>query len=654
MAASLISPATFAATSFDYIVAGGGTAGLTVAARLSENSKVIVGVIEAGLDRTDDPTVLTPGFTAALWGDPKYDWDFKSTPQVGDAFWTLLNAITSLLDSRGIKPTPRAKLVASACAKNLQTYGDNRVIGHPRGKQLGGSSAINFNYWTHASQADIDNWGELGNPGWSWNELLPYYIKSETYHPPPPSVSAQIDTTFIDPAVHGTKGPVQDSFPPTYDNFYTSFEPTYKNLGLGPTGDPKGGLAIGAYSTLLTLDPRNASRSYSANSYYKPNIGRPNLKVLTGALATKVVFAPSMKPLVATGIKFTVEGKSYTASAKREVILSAGSFQSPQLLELSGIGDGSLLRSKGIAVLYDNSNVGENLQDHVLLPVTFQAAPGEGTFESLRNETVFQEALTEYTTNHDGPLAAGTTNAYVSFAQILKALEKGPIPQSLIKLTNAQSSSGLSKQFELVLKKLLDPKEASAQEVEFPGAWAYPFAESAHALATPDPATYPGNYFSLLGVLEHPFSRGRVHIISPDPTVYPRIDFNYLSSPLDLFVASQIVLHLQQVAQTAPLSTHLKSGGTVFAPNYYALDQSNAADFVKKSFSSEYHPMSTCSMLPREQGGVVDPRLKVYGTRNLRVVDASVAPLQVRGNLASMVYAIAEKASDLIKEDAKA
>ena len=381
-----VDPASFATTYFDYLMTGGGTAGLTLAARLTEDPDIIVGVIEAGLDRTDDPKVLTPGFAPTMWNNPDYDWIFDTVPQ---------------------------------------THGNNRVVNQPRGKQLGGSSAINFNFWTHASQQDIDDWGRLGNPGWSWDELFPYFLKSENYNAPTTSVSAQVDTTFIEPHLHGENGPVQDSFPPFYDNFYKAWEPTYKSLGLGPTGDPKGGLAIGAYTTLLTIDAKNASRSYAANAYYKPNAARPNLKVLTSAFATKVVFDTSQTPLVATGVTFTAGSETYTASARREVIVCAGTFQSPHLLELSGIGHESLLKSKGIDVLYDNDNVGENLQDHILLPLAFEAAPGEVTFESLRNETSFTNALTQYTMNHTGPLAAGTCNSYISFSQILASLRKG-------------------------------------------------------------------------------------------------------------------------------------------------------------------------------------------------------------------------------------
>lgn len=353
------------------------------AARLSENPAYHVGVIEAGGDQTADSSILIPGLALSNLNNPAYDWAFKTTPQ---------------------------------------SNANGRVVGHPRGKQLGGSSAINYLYWTHASQTDIDDWGRLGNPGWSWKELDPYLSKSETYTPPTAEISSQVDTTLIDPAEHGSHGPIQDSFPPFYDDFYKAWEPTFKNLGLGPTGDPRGGLGIGAYATLVSQDPKDASRSFSANRYWKPNSARPNLHVLAKAQVTNVIFDSDKKPLVATGVKFVSAGKQYTAKIKREVILSAGAFQSPQILELSGIGNAKILKDHGIEVLYDNTNVGENLQDHLLVPLSFEVAEGEPTFESFRNATLFQLALQQYQVKHTGPFASNTANAYVSFAQAEKVL----------------------------------------------------------------------------------------------------------------------------------------------------------------------------------------------------------------------------------------
>lgn len=313
-------------------------------------------------------------------------------------------------------------------------------------------------------------------------------------------------------------------------------------------------------------------------------------------------------------------------------------------------------------MLYENSNVGENLQDHVYVPLGFEAARGEVTFESLRNEINFAEAVAEYTVNHTGPLASRTSNAYISFSQILQAIGKGKgsilKKEVKIHLNNSQDpyrnlSWILCQRLPLVLQKLLNPGEANTQEVFLPGALAPASVSNASALFAPEPTTYPGNYFSMLAVFEHPFSRGSVHITSLDITVYPAIDPNNFSHHLDLYVISQAMLYIQQVPCTAPLSTHLKDGGHISKEGFYELNDENMKVFVKKSFTSEYHPMGTCAMGPRDQGGVIDERLVVHGTSNSRVVDTNFFPLQVRGNLASLVYAVAEMAADFIKVDAR-
>lgn len=251
------------------------------------------------------------------------------------------------------------------------------------------------------------------------------------------------------------------------------------------------------------------------------------------------------------------------------------------------------------------------------------------------------------TPTHDNPCmkaSRSTQELAVSFGPVLICLHSSDskIPHTAIH----------TKQEALTLRKLHSPTEATAQELYLPGGIVPEPTGNVTTLFTPSQVTYPGNYFSMLAVLEHPFSRGSVHITSSDPSAYPAINPNYLSHPLDLQVISQILLHLQQVARTPPLANHLKDGGHVFQPGFYELNESNVKAFVRNSFSSEYHPIGTCAMGPRHEGGVVDERLKVHGTRNLRVVDASVFPLQVRGNLASLVYAVAERAADFVKEDA--
>ncbi|KAL8803987.1 MAG: hypothetical protein Q9182_002859 [Xanthomendoza sp. 2 TL-2023] len=616
----LITAAAFAASTFDYLIAGGGTAGLTLAARLSENPNVNVGVIEAGTDRSGDSKVLTPGLATAMWGDGDYDWGFETVGQI-----------------------------------------NGRVVAHPRGKVLGGSSAINLNLWTHASQRDIDDWGALGNKGWTWADLLPYYKKSENFLTP--GVTAQQeDITFVQPSCHGERGPVQNKFPPFYSDFYDDWSPTFRNLNLGVQGDPKCGLGLGGATTLVTFDQNNA-RSYAGNTYFTLSANRPNLKILTNALVSKINFQPFKTVdanLIAYGLNFIAEGKPYTVNATREVILAAGTFQSPQLLELSGIGASAILQQHGIPVLYDNPAVGENLQDHLLVPLGFEAAPGESTQEDFRNLTLVQQALELYATQHTGPFASSTPTAYLSYTQLLSLLapnQKPAFPRRPTPYLATARDQPYTKQLQLTLDKLSRRDETAAQMLFIPGGTTPADVSNTSIFLQTDA---PGHYFTLFGVLEHPFSRGSVHISSASPTEKPIIDPKYLSNPLDLIVIATIALAMQTVAQTAPLSRHLARGGTVLQPGFPTerLTVRNVADFVRRSFSSEYHPLGTCAMGGKGAagagggaGGVVNERLKVWGTRNVRVVDASVAPLMVRGNLASLVYAIAERAADFIVAD---
>ncbi|KAL8694670.1 MAG: hypothetical protein Q9224_003527, partial [Gallowayella concinna] len=520
----LITAAAFAASTFDYLIAGGGTAGLTLAARLSENPNINVGVIEAGVDRSNDPKVLTPGLATSMWGDGEYDWGFETVGQT-----------------------------------------NGRVVAHPRGKVLGGSSAINLNLWTHASQRDIDDWGALGNKGWSWAELLPYYKKSENFLTASEVSAQQEDVSFVNPSCHGESGPVQNKFPPFYSDFYNDWSPTFKNLNLGVRDDPKCGLGLGGATTLVTFDETNA-RSYAGNTYYTQSANRPNLKILTNALVSKINFQPfrtANADLIAYGVDFTSEGKTYAVNATKEVLITAGTFQSPQLLELSGIGSSAILKKYGVPVLYDNPAVGENLQDHVLVPLSFEAAPGESTQEDFRNLTLVQQALELYATQRTGPFASSTPTAYLSYAQLLTLLLPGqrpPLPRRPTTHISNGKNQADDKQAQLTLDKLYRSDEAAAQMLFIPGGTTPSDVSNTSIFLQTDA---PGHYFTLFGVLEHPFSRGSVHVSSPAITDKPAVDPRYLSHPLDLIIMATIALAMQKVAQTAPLSARLAGGGTV-------------------------------------------------------------------------------------------
>ncbi|KAF6821439.1 Glucose oxidase 1 [Colletotrichum musicola] len=582
-------------------IVGGGTAGLTVAARLTEDPAVTVLVLEAGADRSEDLNVLAPGLFPAMYGNPDYDWDYKTVPQ------------------------------ASA---------NNKVVAHIRGKQLGGSSAMNFMFWTHPSRRDVDNWGELGNEGWSWDALAPYLRKSEAFVAPSQQQTDDLRLDYVDPGVHGTDGPIANRFPALYSPLLQAWPRTLEKLGLAVNGDPRDGKALGGYVNLLNID--GATRSYAANAYLGPVRQRSNLKVVTDAFVSKILLKKDGNSVLATGVAWTTNGTPYDSLASKEVILSAGSIASPQLLEVSGIGNKKLLQEHGIETVVHNPNVGENLQDHVYVPLGFATKPGVPTNEDYTNATYFQEQLDLYLQNKTGRLSsAGASSALLSLKQIASTLDLA-IPAS----KGGSSVPSLADQYRLILNDLKN--DAVAQELSIEGGISPQFSSDTTKLFSAGAA---GNFLSVLGVLEHPLSRGSVHIRSADPRVYPEIDPRYLSNPLDVELLKVIALHLQTVARTAPLSELLQGAGTVFQPGYRELKVEDVEAWVRESVQSEYHPCGTCAMLPRGKGGVVDERFRVFGVDGLRVVDASVFPLIPRANVQSLVYAVAERAADFIKQD---
>ena len=530
---------------------------------------------------------------------------------------------------------------------------NDRVIGHPRGKQLGGSSAINYLAFTHASQQNINDWGSLGNDGWSWDEIFPYYLKSENFTAPTPSVIADLNISYVDPQLHGVDGQIHNGFP--REGFFTPFDEawprTYDALGLSISSDPKDGLALGGYNILTNVDPDSNSRSYAATTYLKSAADRPNIKVFTGALVNKVLFDTSGPIPTASGVSFTKDGSIYSVEAKEEVILSAGSYGSPQILELSGIGSEEILSAAGVDVVHSNPHVGENLQDHCYMPLGFKVNPGISTLDDLVNETFFNKAFDQYLADATGPLAqVALGGALLSASQIISdALEYNAFKAEIDAMDFTTSTVGLEEQYSIVKRNLFDPKEAIAQHMNTASGMNPEFANDTTKLFAP---SIHGNYFTILGVLEHPFSRGTVHIQSSDAADYPLIDPHYLEHPADIKILSQIVLHIQNsLAVTAPLSDLLVDNGTALQPEYTKLTADNVESEVKRLLQTEYHPVGTCSMLPKEKGGVVDSKLKVYGVDKLRIVDASVFPLLPRANMQSLVYAVAERAADWIKAD---
>jgi choline dehydrogenase len=402
-------------------------------------------------------------------------------------------------------------------------------------------------------------------------------------------------------------------------------------------------------SNLITVDPASGTRSYAGTAYYQPNINRPNLTVLTEAQVNKITLSHQDGQIFASGVDFTSFGSKYHVNAEYEVLLCAGSIQSPQILELSGIGSKNVLGPLGIKVVVENANVGENFQDHGIVPLCFQAAEGVSTFDNFGIAGVEAAATTEFYASQTGLLSSLIdSNANLSYQQVDQRtghVSSTPISE-LIQSAVIDAAPILKKQYRLLGEALLNPKDSAFQMIYIPVGVQKGFADGE---GTPS----PGNFITLYVSVSRPYSRGSVHITSKDPTIAPVIDPNYLSHPLDVELFSDGVLFLQYLATKEPFSSLLKDGGRAFHPGFKHLTKETAGQFCRESLTSEYHPLGTCSMMPEKEGGVVDPKLKVYGVTNLRVVDASIFPLEIRNNLQTSVYAVAEKAADIIKSDWK-
>ena len=481
--------------------------------------------------------------------------------------------------------------------------------------------------------------------------MMPYYRKCHTLTSPSREVSEHLGIDWIDENVRGTSGPIQASFQGVIqDPLSKAWVRTFKGLQYGLRRDPFAGEAMGGYSSPITVDPESKTRSYAANSYFASAARRPNLTVLTGVSVTDIILDAEAGIVTAKGVHVTVEEKSFTVKASREVILAAGAFQTPKLLELSGIGGRELLEKHGIHVFIDNSNVGENLQDHLMTGISFEVIDGIFTGDGLMRQEpeITQMAMQMYTTAKAGPLCAGGIGSY-AFMPLLNSLGSGERAsfERVLQDCKSQDPNDVV-HYEFVRSILESDKKASASMFMFPAQVNLHNDPSAKNF-TQDLA--PGNYLSLGAALLHPLSRGSVHIASAKATHDPHIDPRYLSHALDVDVFAHHLRFLERLAESEPLVSLLKPNGRRNHPTAFIKDLDAAREYIRRSAISNNHPACSCAMKPRENGGVVNERLVVHGTANLRVVDASIMPTIPGGNIQSSVYAVAERAADLIKED---
>ncbi|KAF4540436.1 Aryl-alcohol dehydrogenase [Lasiodiplodia theobromae] len=601
---------------FDFVVVGGGTSGLTVASRLTENEGIRVLVLEAGQNRLDDPKITVPGLAASTYSDPDYDWCVTCEPQA---------------------------------------HLNGRTIGQPTGKVLGGSSAINLGMIIYPSQSDFNSWEKLGNPGWGWSSIAPYFRKFHTYSKPDrEGLGEELMLDYMVEKAQGDSGPIQVSFGGADGSapFSKAWPRTFRTLNLDMTGDPISGVASGAFNPPSNIDPTTRTRSYAGSAYLNDKVlKRPNLRVITEAFVEKVALERQPDGSCrATGVHFTAkDGTAHQIAAKHEVIVAAGALRTPQLLELSGIGSKELLTRHGIECFVDNSHVGENLQDHALVPASWEVQDPMTSGDQMRDPAVQQALFAAYQSAAAGPLSACLLPS-----AFFHALDQDLAPADLSELVSAHLRDAdlpahLRAQYDVLAAQLSSPSNTTVQYTLAPF--------QIIPAAGPSPKDFlsmstPGFYATIVSVLNYPFSRGNVHIQSKDPRAAPVFDPKAMSHPLDLEIHARHLFFPERLRATPPLSHLFKENGRRIHNGGKPIEtMEEAREMVRNGYIPHFHLCGTAAMMPRELGGVVDSRLNVYGVSGLRVVDASVFPLIPRGNIQSDVYAVAERAADILAED---
>ncbi|KAM0708982.1 hypothetical protein Q7P35_003018 [Cladosporium inversicolor] len=581
-----------AQTHYDYVVVGGGAAGLTVANRLSEQPNTTVLVIEAGdFDKNED-FVTIPGLAGGAIGT-KYDWNITY-------------------------------------AQSESVNGRNVSI--PLGKVVGGSTKLNRMVFDRGSKSDYDRWAALGNHGWDWKSLLPYFKKNEIFTPPPQDIAAEYNITY-DENFHGSSGCMHSTYAPFFWPLTKTIIQATKELGIHMPVDQASGDAIGGYFCPHNQDPTTQTRSSAREAYYETAKGRPNFEILTGYQVTRIITKKTSALTRITGVEFASSkgADRHVVSVDKEVVLAAGSVHTPQILQLSGIGNPKLLAKIGVETKVNLSAVGQNFQDHVLLTVVNSIKTNSLVSSDLTTNTTFAAAaLKEYKQSKLGPYTS-PTGEFLKFlplttysnasAQIHAAALKQNSAIYLPAKTPAEVQKGYSQEVRILNENLLSDESANLEII-----WA--------------------DGVILLG-LQHPYSRGSVEALTNNVFDGVTVDSGYLRNPLDVKFLIEGVRFARKLAATAAVK-ELQPFEVV--PGANVTSDAALEQFARSNSETFYHPAGSCKMGARELGGVVDSKLRVYGVTGLRIADASVIPLLPATHLMTTVYAIAEKAADIIKQ----
>ncbi|KAL3471574.1 hypothetical protein BJX99DRAFT_266623 [Aspergillus californicus] len=571
--------------SYDYVVVGGGTSGLAIAARLAENSGITVAVVEAGGPYELDIMSVIPGFAAAantgtdLSDDSMLiDWNFDALPL---------------------------------------TAANNRTLRYARGKCLGGTSARNLMVYHRGTKGSFSQWADItGDSSWEWDSVLPYFEKSCTVTQADMSKRNQNASVVYneDAFDNSLNGPLQVTWPNFGSPFSTHVEAGLEAIGISSGQDMNSGYLNGSAWAATTIDPKDQTRSSSKTSFLNQLLCKLNFKLYAHTMAKKINFNKTK----ATSVKVETLGITYTLTAKKEIIVSAGAFQSPQLLMVSGVGPKSTLKALGIKVIKDLPGVGRNLWDHALFGVVRRVNVITAS-QLVSNTAAAVEALAQYALKV-GPLTAP------GFGVL--GWEK--IPHSL------------RKQFTSSTRTALDTFPSDWPEVEYIGLDG--ILDGWHSADDQDLGD-GYNYGTIAAALVAPLSRGSISISSADINDSPLIDLGYLTHPADQEVAIAALKRARQAFNLTGITI-----GDEHRPGPDVQTDEEILEFVRSTIVPVWHAAGTCAMGESSNtNAVVDSNAKVIGLQNLRVVDASIFPTLPPGHPQSTCYMVAEKIADAIK-----